>query len=563
MVLAALAGFGLARWIAPPVRHDAATGKAATPAAVAPATAATPPALPPVDTSKPAAERLKDAVRGNSPLAAAPRALAVLDAMTAEDFHQLAAKPGSFYPPWVGGADREFSRAFMDALVARWLAVDPPGAFAAMQKLEAELKKRHLAGNGEFLAAIARLRPELLLGGLAEKGSWDRFDQTIPAAFTTLASRDPAAARGYLDRVADPEQRKAAEVAIAQGIAKSDPVAAVGLARTLESEQVFQSAIAAAERIGPGVLRQVLTANERKFPIGFRAAELVLRYPDEDWSAFVGDAPEKSPGLTFETMREAQRHTPEERQRVLARLDEFPPAVRTKVATALVQAWTREDPRQATEWAFAHAAPGAAEDQALAWAFNAWSHADRTGAVEWWSRLPASALRDQLGGNLASALAFEEKFDEAIQFFQPKPGAESAELTANIARSGADHDPARVAQWLDSLPPGSDTTKAVGPLLEKWVPKDAAAAAKWVEAQPAGPRREAALQAYTRAAAASDPAAAAEWAAAIADPQMRARAAEYVFATMARSDPDAARAWLRALPGVDESWRERLIRLGR
>jgi hypothetical protein len=559
-VLAALAGFGVARWVARSAAEIALPREAAPAVASQATPAAAPPAL---DAAKPITERLRNAFRGSSPLASAARALAELDAMTADDFRKLTAKPGEFYPPSVYGHGLEFSRAFMDVLVARWLEVDPTGAFPAMQALEAELKKRSLAGNGDFAAAFARVRPDLVLGALPEKASWERFDQIIPTAFTALASRDPAAARGHLGRIADPDQRKEAEVAIAQGIAQNDPVAAVALARMLESTLVFDSALEAAERIGVGVLREVLVANQRKFPIGFNLTELVLRYPEEDWSAFVNDAPEKSPGLSGGAMREAQRYTPEQRQQVLARLDEFPSGVRTQVSTALIHAWARDDAPQATAWAYARATAGPGEDAALSWAFNAWRGTDHASAVDWWSRLPASPLRDRLGSGIASALAVEKKFGEAIQYFQPKAGGESAELTANIARAGADHDPVRVAHWLDAMPPDIDTTKAMGPVLEAWVRRDADAAAQWVEAQPPGQRRDAALQAYTRAAAGLDPAAAAEWVAAIADPQMRAAAAEHAFAQLDRSDPTAARAWLRTLPGVDAAWRERLIRLGR
>ena len=123
--------------------------------------------------------------------------------------------------------DREYQDAFADALIERWFVVDPDGALPAIRELEKKLIRSpgsRWAGSGEFLNAVARVRPEVLLAALPEKASWERADLAIPAAFTSLAKRDPAAARGFLERVADPDQRKAAEVACAKGVAENDPL---------------------------------------------------------------------------------------------------------------------------------------------------------------------------------------------------------------------------------------------------------------------------------------------------------------------------------------------------
>ena len=230
----------------------------------------------------------------------------------------------------------------------------------------------------------------------------------------------------------------------------------------------------------------------------------------------------------------------------------------------MLHEWAQDDPRQAAEWALAHAPPGPgadAKNSGLAWVFYAWRDGDRASAEEWWSHLPDSPARDQLGVTVAASFAADGKYEEAFRAYQPKPGAEAAEQAASIAQAGAPHDPARMAAWLDSLPPGIDTTKAATAVLGEWVGRDAVAAANWAEAQPEGPRREAALQAYAHAAAERDPAAAAEWAAAITDPRARATAAEFVFDQMKRRDATAARAWLGGLAGVDEAWRDRILRL--
>lgn len=488
---------------------------------------------PPPDPAKPIAERLKAALRAGNPMEAAALALSVIDSMTAADFQNLGAEPGRMPIPHIGSFDPEFCHGFMDALIGRWFEVDPAGAMASIQELEKKLIIRPgkvWVGSGEFSAAVARAHRETLLDALPENATWSRTDSSIPSAFTSLAARDPAAARRYLARITDPEARRSAEIAIAEGIAKNDPLAAVALARTLGSSAVFSAALTEAERIGPGILRQVLAANDRKFPLGYSLTELVLRHPNEDWNAFIDGAPDLHDGLTDRARREAGKFTADERQRTLARLDEFPTAVRESLAGALVDAWAMEEPQKATEWALAHAG-SAPENDPLTWAFNRWMSADENGVLAWWSHLPASAQRDRLGVDIAAKFAKD--------------------------------DPAAAAAWLDSLPVELDTGKASAPIIGKWIASDAVAAARWAETQPAGGRRDAALKAYTLAATELDPAAAGEWAAAIVDPATRAQAAEFVFREMNRRDPPAARAFLLALPGADPAWKERLLRPGK
>jgi hypothetical protein len=522
------------------------------------------------DLTKPIAERLKATLRSKNPLEAAALALPVIDSMTLEDFRNLGAEPRQMPIPFIGSFDPEFCHGFMDALIARWFEVDPAGALASIQDLEKKLiikPGQRWAGAGEFSAALARVHPEMVLDALGDHPAWDRSDHDILSAFTVLGARDPAAARRYLERIADSERRKSAEIAIAEGVAKSDPLAAVALARTLNNSEVFSAAIDEAERIGPGVLRQVLLANDGKFPLGYLLPELVLRHPNEDWRALTDEALSSQDTLSVGVQREARKLPVDEGRRILARIDELPLAARESIALALADRWALEEPRQATEWALAHAgdtAEGAPAGHAFTWAFRRWMETDEKGAVAWWSSLPASPQRDRAGFKIAATLAYGGRSEEALAFFDPQqPGAASEEIAVAIASAQAYSDPAAAAAWLDALPAGLETSKAIAPIIEEWIGRDAEAAARWVEAQPAGPRREAALQAYTHAATELDPAAAGVWAATIGDPASRAKAAEFIFSTMHRRDPAAARAFVRGLPGADPAWAERLIRLER
>lgn len=574
VLVSGLVGFAVARFTAPvsSAKPNAALAKAPPAASIPPGTAAalqissSAPVGPPLDPRVPTSitGKLSDVLRTSNYFKSAESALAIIDAMTPEDFRELSEKPSHFPTPSDYGFDKKFHTALMDAVIARWLLVDPSGAPAAIRQIEDTLKKERMAGAGIFIAALARLKPQAILDAMPERTSWGQFDSTIPNALTSLAARDPTAARRYLERITDPELRKPAELAIAMGMARNDPISAVSVAHTMNSPDVFQAALLEAERIGPGILRQALAANAGKIPIGNRLMELVFRYPEEDWPAYMSGEEITSLGVSPEAREEAGRLTPEKRARLFEQIERMPIAMHPKATEALLFSWARQEPQAALEWAMAHATPtdpDAPETKQVGAAFFPWMRSDEAAAVEWWSQLPDSPLRVLLGNGVAEITAGRLDFETAVTLFRPKPDSETARIIGIIARAGAEVDPARAAKWLDSLPPEVDTSKAVAIMLEKWISHDPVAAARWVERQPVGPRRDAVVEAYTSEAADFDPVTAGEWAATISDPHLRLVALEYVFRAMNRSDPVSARTWLRALPGADSVWCERIIRL--
>ena len=258
--VAGLLGFAAAKMGGPSFTPKPDTAPAPAPPAPPPAREAAALAAPAPDPAKPIAERLNEARRTKDPLEAAARSLAVIDAMTADDFQKLGAKPGRMPIPSMGSFDAEFCHGFMDALIARWFEVDPAGALAGIRDLEKKLiikPGQVWSGSGDFSAALARVFPEMLLAALGDPPTWDRFDQSVRIAVTALAARDPAAARKFIAR-ADPAVRGFADSAFLSGLAKNDPVAAADARRGSYSSGGFYEIVAEAERRGSGVLRQVL-----------------------------------------------------------------------------------------------------------------------------------------------------------------------------------------------------------------------------------------------------------------------------------------------------------------
>jgi hypothetical protein len=500
-------------------------------------------------------KQLSKAFHLNDPLGSAAELVSLIDSLTLDDFRWLESNPGEFPIPRDGEFDDTFKQQFYNALLERWAVVDPGGVFTKASSVEKYLKRERQLGPSALTDALVRVRPELILN--APDANANQHFQ----ALRELGARDVAAARKYRDRY-PPEERKSVDAAIARGLAKSDPLAAAATALELNDKEVFKDAVDGAARLGADVLRQVLESGRGDLTRDLNLQKLMLRFPHLPWDSLPIENKSRD-GIGYDVIDDARRLAPGEREAVLARLSQLPPGARDDVATAITSGWVREDPRATLDWSLAHANSdnlASPANRPLTWAFWDWMSSDKQAALAWLAQVPPSALRDSLSCQAATALIRMGETEGAIQMFKPVPGSAGVGLVENLASSQARRDPAAAASWLDSLPANVDTGKASESIVSQWFSKDPAATANWVESLPSGSRREYALQAYARSAARKDPMLAAEWAATVSDPFQRARAAEAVYNELAAKDPGGAREWLRQLPGLDEHWREAVLR---
>src|SRR4030095_4725628 len=147
-IVAAIVGFLLAKATVG-ARRDAANAVPPTPAIPEPAFG---------EVSK----RIRE-----MPLGSAGRTVALMDGMTLADFRAIADDPAKF--PELDQSLRrwDLGDAYIDALVERWLAVDPVGGFAAIQKLEKAIRAARPDDHWPSLNlrnALARHRPGRVLG---------------------------------------------------------------------------------------------------------------------------------------------------------------------------------------------------------------------------------------------------------------------------------------------------------------------------------------------------------------------------------------------------------------
>ena len=566
-IVAALLGYFAARFIAPgpnfaerstPLANTSApvveTAQNPAPSATEPTSTKPPPTL----------KEVKSAMSLSSGVfIAGARWQAWLDAATAEDLKKFVADPKSLPDPGFNDYQHQFRQAFYAALVERWFAVDE-NALASIRKLADAVKTSDFQDASELMNAAAKVRPELFLNDLNGKKPFLSSEES--SALRHLAARDARKARDLAASLTE-KARKFADIIILQGVAENDPLSALALCKSLDpkdAEQVHASIIMAADRIGPGLLRQVFADSGSALQKNYAARQLLLRYPD--LAGYLQAEESKpltySPIANHEQFREVDLMSAEDRARRIEQCAAMPEGVRDSVAAALAASWARDEPLKAADWAMKLAKPEMAEspaNQAAHFAFLRWIHIDRPAALAWLRSQPESPLRASIGTNAASFLAEAGDLDSAAALCRPNGSKPDQSATAHFVQIYVERDPNAAAAWLATVPNAIDGGTATK-LLESWYPSDPLAVGRWVENLPAGKGRDEALKALVQKMSWESPGAAAEWTETIADPTLRQKAAEFAYYPLRRDDPARALEWLQNLGGVPPEWTERMTR---
>jgi hypothetical protein len=521
---------------------------------------------------------LREALKGDDPLASAARVLAWLENTDAATFRKFAEDPKSFPTPYFSAFGREFQDAYCAAIAERWLALDPDGGFAAMQRVD---EGDHFSyGPGGLIYSLARLRPELVLEKMPAKNRYNLQNCTYEA-LKTLAARDVKAAQRFAEQWKELALNAQARNAIIAGLAESDPLAAVALAGETKEPSVFIAIVNAAAKRGPLTFQQVVQAVGERLPPYAISPDLVLQHPELADALPNLPAPKNSFGLSPATGLDlAERFAPEERARLLASYDTLPAGPRSGVAAALACVWARTEPRAAADWAVAHGKPedgASAENTAAQQVFVRWITGDADAALAWWRTLPDSPLRAAIGTNASTYLAEEGRIDEALAIFKPAQdakakapgtmtiggGSSDEQATVQLGQILAENDPATAGGWFAKLPPSVATYQTTLAFLPKWYAREPEAVARWIETLPAGSARDEATRTFIQEAARLSTTGASEWVATVTDADLRQSAAAMVYREMRGEDPAGAHRWLSELPGVHEAWRGGMLRIWR
>lgn len=451
---------------------------------------------------------------------AAHHLLAAVRELTAEDFRAL--QSGKEKMPRFD-RDSAMGAAFIQSLVERWMAVDEAGALAGLPNFWGKVM-----GDGGFdfaplLLAVIDARPkEALRVFLAHPP--DNAVDAVHYAFFRIAAHEPLLARNFLAECRNDAQRKSAEIGIAAGIAENDPSSGAALAIQLHSSGIYEVALAAAERIGPGAILDVVSKGTRDLLEPSTRNRLIVQYPDAEWETLPAEAPDpERSGVSMTVSELARGLAPEKRLKLLTRTAKFPESTRMELQGALLQAWCFDAPHDAMRWALEnHADAGALE-----FAFRNWARTDTANATAWWQSLPPGATQESLSD---AAQAAQSESGKTPDFEQ---------LADTQMNKGAD---------LDST-------------MRRWVSVDADAAVRWAQSLTDTAQRD---RAYAGLAGAAGEkmqlATALDWVDAIAAPRAREAAAGEVFNIMWDHNHIAAREWISGLENTHPLWKQWMLR---
>lgn len=242
------------------------------------------------------------------------------------------------------------------------------------------------------------------------------------------------------------------------------------------------------------------------------------------------------------------------------------------LAGSVGKEWVRQDPDAALAWAAT--LPENQRAGAYFGILGTLAASDPAKSADIAASLPSGSDKNKLLADIGTAWARRSP-DEALAWATSLEGPERTTAMRGALGSWATTNPAKAAEYIQSLPPDSVTGPILESVAEPWTvsaPKDAAAwvmahpneaarndaignvmwnwtkqnpaeASTWLTNQPAGPARDEGIDGLALATFDNDPAGALTWAATISDETHRARSVGIGIAAWVKRDASAATAW--------------------
>ena len=519
-----------------------------------------------------------------------------------------------------GGGDK--SRLLTEVINA-WAEKDPRSALNFAQSIKAtNLRAQAMhsvlqtAGRIDYAATLE------LAEGINDRVLLSRMRS---AALTTLAQRDPAKAFAIAREKAEPNnptlimsvlkewtaqdpvaaQRAAAQLAGREGyyarqtivdtLAQQDPQAAWDYAKSLLAQESVNPS--------PDMLRQVVKVWAQYNPAKaieaastipdvskrqYALADAVVTWATSDlkaameYSISIGDEGARGnilyalareeyvdPAIVFDTL-----------------LDHAPAETLSRSVPAVIQRWSRSNPRQAAAALLRLPAgnimSSSAESVAKEWVVS--SPAECQQILNWAASLPEGRARDGALKEIFSTLGAQDPA-MASQLINSSAATNNSEALEGLIQGWSSKSPANAARYALSNPAISENTSAIRDivrswsrsspteaaafiqstpedmrpflaeaLVDSWVLTDLQSAAAWVKAQPVGPSRDAGISSILENIRSADPEKALEWSQSMSDEEKRLAFSESILRSWLRDDPTGAGAWL-AKPQVPQELR--------
>ena len=517
--------------------------------------------------------------------------------------------------------DRENAQ---DALVARWLELDPAAAYEWVGVLPKQGQRMDLMR--EFFHSMGLRDPATALTFLAQYNAgpnrgedftynvfqaWSVHDPSAAAdaalslqkkergsalsvALGRWAKRDPQGALARVAQLTDPELRRDQLRNVLHKWAEEDPQAAVNHALNLPPGKERNDALASVVSGAASADHDVALRLVGQMPAGTARIETLTRvvrelgyYEPKVAAEFVLALPPGRQGdSVYQVASSLARQDHATAIEWAGRLTSA--SAREAAMRTIVQEWSSDDPRAAAQYCVGNAL---GTPEPVGSVVANWARTDAREALAWAGALPAGPQRDTaLAGGIA-ALGGSDPQEAATLATTMLSGQKQSQAFGSIAEAWAAKDPGAAAAWAGQLSDRTVRTNALSSVASAWVRQDPAAAAawaahspesahalstisrewavqdsktaaKWLDTLPSGGTRDSAVMGFSQAVTDADPEGAAAWAATIAQPQQRDNAISQVFQQWKRTDPKSAEAWLRATPALSAEARARMLQSG-
>ncbi len=524
------------------------------------------------------------ACRERDPLRRDAALFQAIERLQPDDLASLAGDPAALLSrvekvPWA------IRRHMLEAILERWVDVDPEGALrafgsptwiAALGTLGAADPARMV--TAPLLHVLARREPQWMFAHARTFSARNARQTALRTVFEQVAGRDPAQARRWLADLSAEDDRRSAERGFTRGLAGSDPAAALAFLRT-EADPEKRAALSREFVQGsagqsPALAREAIASAGEHASSGI-LAKLALG------DAIRGEAPvpygwleETFASKTFRVGEVSERIEWEQQMAALRLRDPegalawvagLSGPARERASASFFGGWAQSDPQRALAWLADE--PGVTSEGGGAHLDAALQDIAALHPEEWQRWLaaqPEGPLRNRATLADLSMLAEAGRGEEAGAAYRRvlalDPGGR---LAVEIGTALARIDGASAGAWVASLPEGVGRRRTAEAIGEAWSQRDPALAADWIERLPDDEVRDAAIGGYAIAVVAADVGAAAASVERIADTDARQRAAEKVFRAWQERYPPAARRWLRGLPGLDAAWKEATVQAAR
>ncbi len=460
--------------------------------------------------------------------AAIGRVAAVLTAREGEEPFPSAAAAG----PAVAGVAAAFAapRSALGLAAQRWADLDPRRAFTvaravddarlrlmletaalrALARIAPDEALAHVATLGSSasqqlgvlggtLVELARADPERLLTATAGLPT-DARRIAEQAALQQLASRDPAAALRYVERMPLGVERQAMTQLVARNYGKQDATAALAWARSQPSrEELVAVVLGGVAEEDPNRALDLALALTSPIERVRAVQHIAMTGARHDATAeavadrlLTIDDPQLRENMAFSVSMWASRSPDRAMSWLLANSQTAPPNVFMPMGQQLAM----HDPRNAI--AYSAQIPAAAREQWIQGVAHGYVQNDPLGAIDWLAQFRG----EEWYGRAASALAMTVAQRDGAAAARLIEGVDTERtgnqglhltLTLMIVTNWANQDPAAAAEWGMDRPTEQERMTAVGNVLGTWSNEDAAGARQWTLRLPQGAIRDSAL----------------------------------------------------------------------